>query len=67
MHYLTNYNNPFSWIKTAKLIKDINPDIAIFQWSIAMQGLPLRYIVTWLKKHSNIHIIFDLHFVVERK
>ncbi|HQP90755.1 MAG TPA: hypothetical protein PLK51_07215, partial [Bacteroidales bacterium] len=35
VHYLTNYNNPFSWTKTAKLIKDINPDVAIFQWSIA--------------------------------
>lgn len=67
VHYLTNYNNPFSWTKTAKLIKDINPDVAIFQWSIALQGLPLKYIVTWLKKHSNINIIFDLHFVVQKE
>jgi len=67
VHYLTNYNNPFSWTKTAKLIKDINPDVAIFQWSIALQGLPLKYIVTWLKRHSNINIIFDLHFVVQRR
>lgn len=67
VHYLTNYNNPFSWTKTAKIIKDINPDIAIFQWSIALQGLPLKYIVTWLKKHSNINIIFDLHFVVQKE
>jgi glycosyltransferase involved in cell wall biosynthesis len=67
VHYLTNYNNPFSWKKTAKLIKDINPDVAIFQWSIALQGLPLRYIITWLKKHSNINIIFDLHFVVQKE
>ena len=67
VHYLTNYNNPFSWTKTAKIIKDINPDVAIFQWSIALQGLPLKYIVTWLKKHSNINIIFDLHFVVQKE
>lgn len=67
VHYLTNYNNPFSWTKTAKLIKDINPDVAIFQWSIALQGLPLKYIVTWLKRHSNINIIFDLHFVVQKE
>lgn len=67
VHYLTNYNNPFSWTKTAKLIKDINQDVAIFQWSIALQGLPLKYIVTWLKRHSNINIIFDLHFVVQKE
>ncbi|MBK8700342.1 MAG: hypothetical protein IPN29_12765 [Saprospiraceae bacterium] len=39
--YITNYNNPFSWAETARYIASLNPDIVIFQWSIAIQGLPL--------------------------
>ena len=30
--YITNYNNPFSWIETVNFIKSLNPDKVIFQW-----------------------------------
>lgn len=66
VHYITNYNNPVSWISTAELIKEINPRLVIFQWSIAIQGLPLGFISRRLKK-SGIEIIFDLHFVNQKE
>ncbi|MFA8450056.1 MAG: glycosyltransferase [Bacteroidales bacterium] len=67
VHYITNYNNPFSWLKTCKIIQEINPEKVIFQWSIAIQGLPLSYISRWLKKHTDIQVVFDLHFVAQKE
>ncbi|VAW17858.1 group 1 glycosyl transferase, partial [hydrothermal vent metagenome] len=65
--YITNYNNPATWKKTADFISSLNPEVVIFQWSIALQGLPLRHIVKRLKKKTNAEIIFDLHFVVQKE
>jgi hypothetical protein len=42
--YLTNYNNPLSWIETAKYIISMKPEMVTFQWSIALQGLPMAHI-----------------------
>ena len=41
VHYLTDYNNPFTWKETYLLIAGMEPDIVVFQWSIALQGLPI--------------------------
>lgn len=65
--YITNYNNPLSWVETAKYIKSLNPDKVIFQWAISIQGLPMGSIAKWLKKHSDAEIIFDLHFVIQKE
>lgn len=65
--HITNYNNPLSWIETAKYIKSLKPDKVIFQWAISIQGLPMSSIAKWLKKNSNAEIIFDLHFVVQKE
>lgn len=67
IEYLTNYNNPLSWRKTAKYIKSLNPDKVIFQWAISIQGLPMGSIAKWLKRNSDAEIIFDLHFVVQKE
>ncbi|MEO9885082.1 MAG: glycosyltransferase [Balneola sp.] len=67
IEYLTNYNNPLSWRKTAKCIKSLNPDKVIFQWAISIQGLPMGSIAKWLKRNSEAEIIFDLHFVVQKE
>ena len=67
VRYITNYNNPFSWHQTYKLIKEINPKMVIFQWSIAVQGWPLGNIAGKIKKHTNIEMIFDLHFVKQKE
>ena len=67
VQYITNYNNPFSWQETVKQIVDLQPDTVIFQWSIAIQGLPLGYIARQLRKHKNIEVIFDMHFVVQKE
>jgi len=65
-HYITNYNNPFTWEKTVELIQQLNPDRIIFQWSIAIQGLPLGYIAKRLIS-KGFDVVFDLHFVVQKE
>lgn len=65
--YITNYNNPLSWKATVDYIVNLNPDKVIFQWSIALQGLPLSYIAKKLKQNTNIEVIFDLHFVIQKE
>jgi glycosyltransferase involved in cell wall biosynthesis len=67
VHYITNYNNPFTWYNTYKLIRTIAPDMVIFQWSIAVQGLPLSYIAGKIKKYTDIEVLFDLHFVKQKE
>ena len=67
VHYLTNYNNPLSWQETYRKIVELRPDKVIFQWAIAIQGLPLGYIARKLKKHKSIEVIFDLHFVIQKE
>ena len=66
--YITNYNNPFTWHQTIKKILEIAPKIVIFQWAIALQGIPMGYIVKGIKKRNpNIEIIFDLHLVQQKE
>lgn len=67
VHYITNYNNPISWYNTYKLILSISPCMVIFQWAIAIQGLPLGYIAKKLNKHKEIEVIFDMHFVKQKE
>lgn len=67
VHYITNYNNPASWKATVKLIAGLNPTKVILQWAIAIQGLPMGYIARKLKKHKDIEVLFDLHFVIQKE
>ncbi len=67
VHYITNYNNPLSWQATVKLIEKLKPQKVVFQWAIAIQGLPLGYIARKLKKNKEIEVIFDLHFVIQKE
>lgn len=67
VHYVTNYNNPISWIKTIKLIKQLNPDKVVFQWAIALQGLPLGYIAKRLMKWGKTEVLFDIHVLVQKE
>ena len=67
VHYITNYNNPASWKATVKLITGLNPTKVIFQWAIAIQGLPMGYISGKLKKFKEIEVYFDLHFVIQKE
>ena len=67
VEYITNYNNPLSWNATYAFIRDLKPDIVIFQWAIAIQGLPLGRIAKKLAKHEDIEVIFDLHFVIQKE
>ena len=65
--YLTNYNRPSTWRTTWQHIRDLQPDIVIFQWAIALQGFPLGSIVRKLKKHTACEIVFDVHVLVQKE
>lgn len=68
VHYLTNYNNPLSWHRTAKFIANLKPDKVIFQWAIAIQGLPMGYIAGRLKSlNPKTEVVFDVHNVVQKE
>ncbi len=67
VHYLTDYNKPSTWSGTVNLIKEIDPQIVVIQWSIALQGLPLGFIVKGLKEKTNAEVLFDLHFVIQKE
>lgn len=65
--YITDYNKPNTWRQTADYIIELNPDKVIFQWSIALQGLPVSSIAKRIKAKSKAEVIFDLHFVVQKE
>lgn len=65
--YLTNYNNPVSWKKTVDYISSLQPDIIIFQWAIALQGLPIGWMARKLMKFINAEIIIDCHLVIQKE
>lgn len=65
--YITNYNNPSTWGATANWIASLKPDIVIFQWSIAIQGLPISRIIKKLKAIHPCEVIMDLHFVIQKE
>ena len=67
LHYLTDYNKPSTWGKTVEFIKEINPQCVVIQWSIALQGLPLGFIVKRLRKETGVEVLFDLHFVIQKE
>lgn len=65
--YITNYNNPLSWLKTAKLVKVLGADKFVIQWSVAIQGLPIGRIINWLRRNTKVEIVVDLHFVLQKE
>ncbi len=65
-HYLLNYNRPSTWLRTVRRIAELEPDLVVIQWAIAIQGIPLRYLARKLRK-KGIRVIFDLHFVVQKE
>ncbi len=65
--YITNYNNPLSWNETVRYIQLLQADKIIFQWAIAIQGLPMGYMARKLKKVTQAEVIFDLHLVVQKE
>jgi len=65
--YITNYNNPLTWNATVDYIKKLKPSKVIFQWSIAVQGIPLGYIARQLMNVKGIEVVFDLHFVIQKE
>jgi glycosyltransferase involved in cell wall biosynthesis len=67
VHYVTNYNNPFTWQETVRVIRGLQPDKVIIQWAIAIQGLPLGFIAKGLRQVPGIEVIFDLHVVTQKE
>ena len=67
IEYLLNFNKVSTWKKTVNRILEIKPQIVIIQWAIAIQGIPLNYIVKKLKRHTEIEVIGDLHFIIQKE
>jgi glycosyltransferase involved in cell wall biosynthesis len=67
VNYLTNYNNPLTWSATVKYIQSLKPDMVIFQWAIALQGLPLGWMARRLMVSGGTEIIFDCHLIVQKE
>ena len=67
IEYILDFNNPLTWNQLVKRILEIKPVIVIIQWSIALQGIPLSYICRKLSKNSNIEVIGDLHFIIQKE
>ncbi len=67
VHYLTNYNNPLSWARTVRHIRALGADTVIFQWAIALQGLPLGWMARQLMRTPSIRVLFDCHLVVQKE
>ena len=66
--YVCNYNSPYSWYKTVQLIEKLQPDIIVFQWAIAIQGLPMGWITNRIKSRlPKTEIIYDVHNVVQKE
>lgn len=65
--YVTNYNNPFSWKKTVNMILLLQPDIVIFQWAIALQGLPVGWMAGKLMQSGKAEVIIDCHLVMQKE
>jgi len=66
VHYLLNYNNPISWARTARFIRNLEPDRVVIQWAISIQGIPLGHVAARLRK-SGIRVFFDLHNVMQKE
>lgn len=64
---ITNYNNPFSWQKTYEYIRDLKPEKVIFQWAIALQGLPMGWIARKLARNTDIEVVFDVHVLIQKE
>ncbi len=67
VEYITNYNNPASWKKTVDYIKSLAPDKVIFQWAIALQGLPMGWMARKLMRWGRTEVIFDCHLIVQKE
>jgi len=67
VRYLTNWNAPGTWRRTAKAIAALKPDKVIIQWYNPTQGIPLSTMAKYLRKHTNAEILFDLHFVAAKE
>ena len=67
VEYITNYNNPATWKKTVDYIKSLAPDRVIFQWAIALQGLPMGWMARKLMRWGQTEVIFDCHLIVQKE
>lgn len=67
VEYITNYNNPVTWKQTVDYIKSLAPDKVIFQWAIALQGLPMGWMARKLIRWGRTEVIFDCHLIVQKE
>ncbi|MFM7731520.1 MAG: glycosyltransferase family 4 protein [Flavobacteriales bacterium] len=66
VRYITNYNRPSTWRETVRYIQSIGAEMVIFQWSIALQGLPIGAMAKRLRA-AGMDVVMDLHFVIQKE
>jgi glycosyltransferase involved in cell wall biosynthesis len=67
VEYITDWNNPFTWGRTAQRIVDLDPDIVLIHWYNPTQGIPLSVIAKKLRKAGVKRLVFDLHLVLTKE
>lgn len=60
--------NPFSWWKTAKKIKDFEPEVLLLPWWVAYWGLPFAAIIAMVRRaRSGTRVLFLCHNVISHE
>lgn len=65
--YTLDSLNPVSWVKTARTIRTITPQIVIIPWWSTFWTVPFLTIITLIKKWTNAKILFICHNVKEHE
>jgi glycosyltransferase involved in cell wall biosynthesis len=64
---IINSVNPFTWVKTAKYINSLNPDLIIFDWWNPFFGPALYTISKFLKRELKNKILFITENVISHE
>ncbi len=53
--------NPLSWLRTARRIRDLSPDLVIVQWWSPIFAIPLGTVIRLAKRHDRPPVLFICH------
>ncbi len=65
--YLLDSLNPWSWIKVARKVRLVNPQLVIFPWWTAFWTAPFFSIILLIKRWTEAKILFICHNVKEHE
>lgn len=65
--YLLDSLNPLSWIKVARKVRLVNPQLVIFPWWTSFWTVPFFSIILFIKRWTEAKILFICHNVKEHE